>query len=149
MHLDLLAYKCSHVAESQHSDVQSQCAGLRIHYSRPQVTLHGLRRHLRFELFSSNSGTRIQHHNLLVTMPPRLPPLSSVRFLRRTYATASASSTAPHFRVFDRAAKEAHRTRAALSPHSRAVDYLRDTLASRLVERLLVLLPPASCPSLC
>lgn len=106
------------------------------------MTLHGLRRHLWFELFSSKLwDAAFNTSKLLDTMPPRLPPLSSVRFLRRTYATTSASSNAPHFRVFDRAAKEAHRTRAALSPHSRAVDYLRDTLASRLVERLLVLLP--------
>lgn len=77
-------------------------------------------------------------------MAPRLHLLRTTRLLNRSYATASSSSTPPHFRVFDRRIKEAQRTRAALSPHSRTVDYLRDTIASRLAERLLVSLPPLS-----
>ncbi|TGZ79701.1 S-adenosyl-L-methionine-dependent methyltransferase [Ascodesmis nigricans] len=75
-------------------------------------------------------------------MAPRLHLLRTTRLLNRSYATASSSSTPPHFRVFDRRIKEAQRTRAALSPHSRTVDYLRDTIASRLAERLLLITRP-------
>jgi NADH dehydrogenase [ubiquinone] 1 alpha subcomplex assembly factor 5 len=40
--------------------------------------------------------------------------------------------------VFDRNAKKMQRNRAALRPDSREVDYLRDEVADRVVDRLLV-----------
>ncbi len=62
--------------------------------------------------------------------------------LHRTYAVQSPS--APIFQVFNSATKNLQRERSAANAESsRRVDYLRDEVALRLCERLLVL-PPIS-----
>lgn len=62
---------------------------------------------------------------------------SPTRRLARAYAVASGG--APRFQVFDRRAKWLHRERAASNPQqSRQADYVRDEVAVRLTERLLV-----------
>lgn len=72
-------------------------------------------------------------------MPPPRLPLSPARLLRR-YATATPGpSTSPAFQVFNRETKRLQRDRAASNVEaSRTVDYLRETVADRLVDRLLV-----------
>lgn len=62
---------------------------------------------------------------------------------RRTYAVLS--SGAPRFQVFNRRTKWLQKERAASSPEeNRQADYLKDEVALRVTERLLVSLPPAS-----
>lgn len=52
---------------------------------------------------------------------------------------ASASSGAPAFQVFNRDVKRQQKDRAALQVEaSRTVDYLRDEVAARVADRLLV-----------
>jgi NADH dehydrogenase [ubiquinone] 1 alpha subcomplex assembly factor 5 len=73
----------------------------------------------------------------------RLAPLSGNQFVavaaaapRRFYAVASG---APRFQVFNRRAKWLQKERAASnSEESRQADYLKDEVAIRLTERLLV-----------
>lgn len=68
---------------------------------------------------------------------------------RRCLASISSSSsinssTVGPFQVFDRRAKELQRDRAAVreqGSRSRVVDYVRDEVADRMLERLLVSLP--------
>lgn len=56
---------------------------------------------------------------------------------RRSFATQAAG--APRFQVFNRQAKWLQKERAARNVEaSRQADYLKDEIASRLVERLLV-----------
>lgn len=57
---------------------------------------------------------------------------------KTTTQAATSKTTRPAYAVFDRAAKTRQRNRAALHPHSRDADYLRDEVADRLVDRLLV-----------
>ena len=65
----------------------------------------------------------------------------------RSYAAISSSSSMPNantvgpYQVFDRRAKIIQRDRAALRDHgkrSRTVDYVRDEVAERMLERFLV-----------
>lgn len=68
------------------------------------------------------------------------------RHLSRGYASASGSSplgahTLSPFRLFDRDAKRMQKDRAAVrdsGDRSRTVDYVRDEVADRLLERVLV-----------
>ncbi|CAG8548282.1 6404_t:CDS:10, partial [Diversispora eburnea] len=56
----------------------------------------------------------------------------------RNYATASSTQTPSAFQVFDRNVKKIQRNRAALDvENSRQVDYLKDEIAYRIVDRLL------------
>ncbi|RHZ69495.1 hypothetical protein Glove_283g98 [Diversispora epigaea] len=56
----------------------------------------------------------------------------------RNYATASSTQTPSAFQVFDRNVKKLQRNRAALDvENSRQVDYLKDEIAYRIVDRLL------------
>lgn len=64
---------------------------------------------------------------------------------RRFLATASNPNAPPTFQVFNRAVKRLQRDRAAANKKaSRNVDYLKDEVADRLVERILVRHPPAT-----
>lgn len=71
----------------------------------------------------------------------RLAPLSSKQFVagaapRRFYAVASGAT---RFQVFNRRAKWLQKERAAFNTEeSRVADYLKDEVAIRLTERLLV-----------
>lgn len=63
----------------------------------------------------------------------------------RTYASVSASSPNPNtvgpFQVFDRSAKRTQKDRAAArdgGARSRTVDYVRDEIADRMIERFQV-----------
>lgn len=59
---------------------------------------------------------------------------------RRTYAVQTPGS--PRFQVFNRRTKWLQKERAASNPEeSRVADYLKDEVAMRLCERLLVRLP--------
>lgn len=68
------------------------------------------------------------------------------RIFARGYATASSPSplgahTLSPFRLFDRNAKRMQKDRAALrdsGERSRTVDYVRNEVADRLLERVLV-----------
>lgn len=63
-------------------------------------------------------------------------------FLRRSYAIQTPGP--PTLQVFNSVIKYLQRERAAADPvASRNVDYLRDELAARLCDRLLVMLPPS------
>jgi NADH dehydrogenase [ubiquinone] 1 alpha subcomplex assembly factor 5 len=64
---------------------------------------------------------------------------------RRTMASTSGGPVNPHtvgpFRVFDRAAKASQKDRSAVvegGARSRTVDYVREEVADRLLERLMV-----------
>lgn len=66
------------------------------------------------------------------------------RRLARAFAseTSFAAPTASAYRVFDRTAKRTQKDRAASrdgGERSRTVDYVRDEVADRLTERLLVM----------
>jgi len=79
----------------------------------------------------------------LASLRPYLPrPAFRRRFNpSRQYAFNSAPAS---LQVFNDTVKKLQRERSASSPESsRAVDYLRDEVASRLSERLLVLLFPS------
>ena len=73
----------------------------------------------------------------------------------RHYASVSKTSniTNPYtvgpFQVFDRNAKRLQRDRAAQSESSRTVDYVRDAVAERLVERLYVGFTTIVCLYVC
>lgn len=61
--------------------------------------------------------------------------------LKRQMATLLASQTMQPYMIFDRNAKRKQKDRAALKEGgscSRQVDYVRDEVADRMVERLLV-----------
>ncbi|KAJ7498507.1 S-adenosyl-L-methionine-dependent methyltransferase [Mycena latifolia] len=64
-----------------------------------------------------------------------------LRSLARFAASSSASPLNPHtlgpFQVFDRNAKRIQKNRAALREGSRTVDYVRDEVADRLMERFM------------
>ena len=63
--------------------------------------------------------------------------------LRRAYAVQTPG--APRFQVFNRRTKWLQKERAASNPEaSRVADYLKDEVAIRLCERLLVSLPSRS-----
>ena len=69
----------------------------------------------------------------------RLTPSHALRPLSRR-SLATASSSPPPIQVFNRNAKRMQRDRSALDPSaSRRVDYLKDAVAERLVERLMVI----------
>ncbi|RPB15363.1 S-adenosyl-L-methionine-dependent methyltransferase [Morchella conica CCBAS932] len=62
---------------------------------------------------------------------------------RRFLATASNPNAPPTFQVFNRAVKRLQRDRAAANKEaSRNVDYLKDEVADRLVERILLINRP-------
>ena len=64
----------------------------------------------------------------------------SRRLLSRSLATLSPSvfPTPSAFRVFDRVAKQKQRDRAVERGTSKTVDYVREEVAERLIERMLV-----------
>ncbi|KAJ3161191.1 hypothetical protein HDU86_007813 [Geranomyces michiganensis] len=68
-----------------------------------------------------------------------LPRINSFSPLRagRSYASSAPSSLQPVHQVFNRTVKRRQRDRAALREDSRDVDYLKDEVADRLVDRLL------------
>lgn len=75
----------------------------------------------------------------------RLAARYAVRPWTRTFASESSSSVPPPatgvYQVFDRAAKRRQRDRAASKDagvSSKTVDYVRDEVADRMMERLLV-----------
>jgi NADH dehydrogenase [ubiquinone] 1 alpha subcomplex assembly factor 5 len=79
---------------------------------------------------------------LLLQLTRKCSPLN-----QRSYAAISSSSLIPNtntvgpYQVFDRRAKIIQRDRAALRDHgkrSRTVDYVRDEVAERMLERFLV-----------
>ncbi|KAL0634175.1 hypothetical protein Q9L58_006913 [Maublancomyces gigas] len=73
--------------------------------------------------------------------PPALRLLKSIA--RRRLATAAAAAATPSsFQVFDRTTKRLQRDRAGLNPASKSTDYLKDEIASRLVDRLLDITRP-------
>ncbi|KAI5847806.1 S-adenosyl-L-methionine-dependent methyltransferase [Morchella snyderi] len=77
--------------------------------------------------------------NLLRPLLPLLARLSQ----RRLLATASNPNAPPTFQVFNRAFKRLQRDRAAANKEaSRNVDYLKDEVADRLVERILLINRP-------
>ena len=66
---------------------------------------------------------------------------------RTLSTTGNVAATAP-YEVFDRTAKRIHRDRAALKDggeQSRTVDYVRDEVADRLMERFLARLFSSLC----
>lgn len=94
-------------------------------------------------------------HLSYYTLPPPIPqsvPMQAFArktasyFQRRCLASISSSSsinttTAGPFQVFDRRAKQLQKNRAAAredGSRSRTVDYVRDEVADRMLERLLV-----------
>lgn len=75
----------------------------------------------------------------------------SWRHARRSYASISTTTLNPNsvgpFQVFDRGAKVLQKDRAAVKndgENSRTVDYVREEVAERMIERLLV----SECASL-
>ncbi|KAJ7591471.1 S-adenosyl-L-methionine-dependent methyltransferase [Mycena floridula] len=56
--------------------------------------------------------------------------------LRHCRAFAAISNSSAPYIVFDRQTKRLQKDRAAISGHSRTVDYLRDEVADRMMERL-------------
>ncbi|TPX62767.1 hypothetical protein SpCBS45565_g06914 [Spizellomyces sp. 'palustris'] len=79
-------------------------------------------------------------------IPPRLPHLYPT--LRTSLAIAAQRSSCAHLatssnlppaqHIFNRSVKKRQRDRAALRKESRDVDYLKDEVADRLVDRLLI-----------
>lgn len=66
---------------------------------------------------------------------------------RRSYAF-TAGGGAPAFQIFNRHTKWLQKERAASNPEAgRQADYLKDEVANRLCERLLVRLQPPPAPS--
>lgn len=101
-----------------------------------------------------------RHPSSSLPFPPRSPemPRPALHLLntvaRRRLATAAAAAAAAattaaplSFQVFDRTTKRLQRDRAGLNPAGKSTDYLKDEVAARLVERLLVLRPPLPHPS--
>lgn len=77
---------------------------------------------------------------LFTTMLPRTVA-RTVKIPRRTLATFSSTQTHQPFEVFDRKLKCLQKDSAAVrndGENSRVVDYLRDEVANRMIERLLV-----------
>lgn len=90
---------------------------------------------------------RGQPHPITSTASATMPPASALKtpslingIARRRLATAAGTTAAPPaFQVFNRTTKRLQRDRAGSNPAtSRSVDYLKDEVADRLVERLLV-----------
>ncbi|KAI8822243.1 S-adenosyl-L-methionine-dependent methyltransferase [Fimicolochytrium jonesii] len=69
------------------------------------------------------------------SVTPLLPLWRLPRQGRAAFATASALP--PTQQIFNRSVKKLQRDRAALRPESRDVDYIRDEVADRVVDRLL------------
>lgn len=64
------------------------------------------------------------------------------RRLVRAFASQASPSTVSAYHLFDRTAKRTQKDRAASrdgGERSRTVDYVRDEVADRLMERLLVM----------
>ena len=73
------------------------------------------------------------------------------RFYFRSLASITDAIAPAPYQVFDRYAKVLQRDRSAVSSrvqNSRTVDYLRDEVADRLVERMLVSIYPLVFPRL-
>lgn len=77
---------------------------------------------------------------MTTALRPLLRPAARTAATRRSYASPTPGN--PMLEVFNRKAKQLQKDRAAINvEHSRKVDYLKDEVAMRLCERLLV------CPS--
>ena len=68
---------------------------------------------------------------------PQVAMLSSMYHCHHRHQSSNAKAPNPVPQIFNREHKRLHRDRAAKHPNSRTVDYLRDEIASRLVDRLL------------
>ncbi|KAI8924429.1 S-adenosyl-L-methionine-dependent methyltransferase [Entophlyctis helioformis] len=80
---------------------------------------------------SAPSAAATGHGASAASPPPAAPEAAGPT----AAAAAAAASQVP--RIFDRAAKRRQRDRAALAPDSRQVDYLKDEIADRLMDRFL------------
>lgn len=81
----------------------------------------------------------------LSALSPGLSARLGAAVSRRTYAVQTPG--APRFQVFNRRTKWLQKERAASNPESsRVADYLKDEIANRLCERLLVRLPAHEHP---
>jgi hypothetical protein len=72
------------------------------------------------------------------TILSRLPPLRSLAYLSPSQINTAVRSP---FKVFDREAKRLQKDRAAArdgGTRSRTVDYVRDEVANRMIERFIV-----------
>jgi NADH dehydrogenase [ubiquinone] 1 alpha subcomplex assembly factor 5 len=74
--------------------------------------------------------------------PQTLRPLIAPQCARRSYAFQASGGAV--FKVFNSRAKWLQKERAATNPElSRQADYLKDEVAMRVCERLLVRTPPS------
>ena len=96
---------------------------------------------MRVETFQLSS---LSAHNFEM-LPTRLTRLTLNRSRRNLASLSNSSSTNPYtvgpFQVFDRNVKRLQKDRAAAcegGQRSRTVDYIRDEIADRLIERLMV-----------
>ena len=74
----------------------------------------------------------------MLTITSRLPPLRSLAHFSPSQINTAAQSP---FQVFDRQAKRLQKDRAAARDggnRSRTVDYVRDEVANRMIERFIV-----------
>lgn len=108
--------------------------------------------------WASGGGPLTNHHDRgdarsFWEIPSRAPTITAtmlVRRLTRSFASIASNSPPPSFnttgpyQVFDRNAKTLQRNRAALRDNgerSRTVDYVREEVAERMMERFLVWRP--------
>jgi len=101
-------------------------------------------------LQSADQSTDRGNHHSFPESPSRAPTISATmlsRRLARSFASIASNSPPPSFnttgpyQVFDRNAKTIQRNRAALrnnGERSRTVDYVREEVAERMMERFLV-----------
>jgi NADH dehydrogenase [ubiquinone] 1 alpha subcomplex assembly factor 5 len=78
---------------------------------------------------------------LLLRLTRRCSPQNHARSYAAISASSPSTNTVGPYQVFDRRAKMIQRDRAALRDHgkrSRTVDYVRDEVAERMLERFLV-----------
>lgn len=79
----------------------------------------------------------------VVCRPQSIPSLTTSPCARRSYAFQASSGTV--FKVFNSRAKWLQKERAAANAElSRQTDYLKDEVAMRVCERLIVRIPDAN-----
>ena len=91
-----------------------------------------------FQVSAASVGLSNRSKRSKLTMCSNLSFSHHSRLFSSSTATRISPPTSSTQIIFDRNVKRMQRNRAALGPESRDVDYLRDEVADRLVDRLLV-----------
>jgi len=105
------------------------------------VTIDGLLMGIRFPSSCHVLVTQPVTHSplsFMFTIPSRFPPLRPLAYFSPSQINTAVQSP---FQVFDRQAKRLQKDRAAARDggnRSRTVDYVRDEVANRMIERFIV-----------